>query len=134
MKNSGTRCNIECARCRYFYEHYTQYISFIHQMSMPVAIFRDMYIWSGNRAWADMCNVDPDILIGMGVEEIIHPESIRVIIDFNKRLQQGNSSMILKSQIRLESGNGKEIRVNLTITPLKQPERACFAVAENVSG
>ena len=107
-------------------------IYFIHQMPMPVAIFKDLYLWSGNKAWARLCGVDIDRLIGIGVEEIIHPESIRIIINFNKKIQRGNNNGFLKSPIYFENKNGRKIKANLSITSLKQPEGTCFAIAENV--
>ncbi len=131
-RNNGAKCAVDCAKCQYFYEHYTQYISFIHQISMPVAIFKDMYIWSGNRAWANLCGVELDRLLGMGVEEIIHPESIRIIIDFNRKMQQGDNAGIFKLPIRFENQNRKKVMADISITPLKQPKGACFAIAENV--
>lgn len=132
LTNNKRKCVIDCSQCQYFYEHYTQYTYFIHQMPMPVAIFKDLYLWSGNKAWARLCGVDIDRLIGIGVEEIIHPESIRIIINFNKKIQRGNNNGFLKSPIYFENKNGRKIKANLSITSLKQPEGTCFAIAENV--
>ena len=109
-----------------------QYTSFIHQIPMPSAILKDLYIWSGNKPWADICEVEINQLIGIGIEEVIHPESIRTIINYNKRIQQGYNTEIFKSAIYFETANGKKIRANLSITPLKQPIGACLAVGENI--
>ena len=131
-KYGSSRCASECSQCQYFYEHYMQYTSFIHQIPMPSAILKDLYIWSGNKPWADICEVEINQLIGIGIEEVIHPESIRTIINYNKRIQQGYNTEIFKSAIYFETANGKKIRANLSITPLKQPIGACLAVGENI--
>lgn len=133
VKNTRNGCVTECSKCQYYYEHYSRYTSFIHQMSMPAAVFRDMYIWVGNKAWAELCGVDIDSLIGLGIEEIVHPESIRTIINFNKRIKQEENAEFLKSAIYFENRQGKKISAWLTITPLKKPESACFAIAEGAS-
>ena len=99
---------------------------------MPAAVLKDMYIWSGNRAWADLCGVDIDDLIGMGIEEIIHPESIKIIINFNKKIQHGDNAGFLKSDVFFENQNGEKIKVNLAMASLKQPDGAYFAIVDNV--
>lgn len=129
--NHAQRCSIECSECRYLYEHYIPYMSFIHRMAIPAAIFKELYIWSGNNAWADLCGVDIEKLIGIGVEEVIHPDSIKTIINYNKKIQQGDTSCVLKSPIYFENHNGEKIEAYLSISPLKQPAGTCLATAEN---
>ncbi len=133
VKNNRSECSADCSKCQYYYEHYTPYTAFIHQMSMPAAVFRDMYIWAGNRAWAELCGVDVDSLIGMGVEEVVHPESIRNIININKKIKQEENAEFLKSAIYFENQQREKISAKLIITPLTKPEGACFAIAEGVS-
>ena len=132
LRNGREKCSVHCSSCQYFYEHYTQYTSFIHQLSMPATILKDMYIWSGNKAWADLCGVDIDRLIGLGIEEIIHPESIKIIINFNKKIKQSENNSLLKSLVYFEDPNGEKINVNLAMTGLKKPKWTYLAVAENV--
>jgi PAS domain S-box-containing protein len=132
MKSNRAKCPVECSGCQYFFEHYTRYISFIHQMPMPAAVIKDMYIWSGNNAWAELCGIAIDKLIGMGIEELIHPESIKVIINFSKKLKSGETKGFLKSEVCLENRNGKKITVNLSMASLKEPKGAYFAIADQV--
>ena len=100
-------------------------------MSMPAAVLKDMYIWSGNQAWADLCGVDIDSLIGMGIEEIIHPESIKIIINFNKKIQRGDNTGFLRSDVFFENQGGEKVMVNLAMASLKQPDGAYFAVIDH---
>lgn len=133
VKNARHECTTDCSRCQYYYDHFTRYTAFIHQMSMPAAVFRDMYILAGNKAWAELCGVDIEYLIGLGIEEIVHPESIRNIINFNKRIKQEENTEFLKSIIYFENQQGQKISARLTITLLTKPEGACFAIAEEVT-
>lgn len=132
LRTHRKKCPVSCSTCQFYYEYFTQYTSFIHQMSLPAAFLKDMYIWSGNRAWGDLCGVDIDSLIGMGIEEIIHPESIKIIINFNKKIKQSDNAGFLKSQVFFEDPDGKKINVNLAMVSLKQPEGAYFAVADGI--
>ena len=100
----------DCCECQYFYEHYAPYTSFIHQMAIPAAIFKELYIWSGNKAWADLCGLDIKKIISIGVEEIIHKESIKIIINYNKKIQQGDTSSVLRSPCRnIRSGTAGSV-------------------------
>jgi PAS domain S-box-containing protein len=132
LKGSKARCPGDCSGCQYFFEHYTRNISFIHQMPMPAAVIKDMYIWSGNNAWAELCGTDIDQLIGLGIEEIIHPESIKIIINFSKKLKSGDNNSFLKSEVCIENRHGKKIAVNLAMSSLKEPKGAYFAIADQV--
>ena len=132
LRDNRRKCSVCCSSCQYYFEHYTQYTSFIHQMSMPAAVLKDMYIWSGNRAWADLCGIDIDSQIGMGIEEIIHPESIKIIINFNKKIHRGDNNGFLRSDVYFENQGGEKILVNLAMSSLKQPEGAYFAVVDNI--
>ena len=133
VENTRRECMTDCSKCQYYYEHYTRYTAFIHQMSMPAAVFRDMYIWTGNRAWAELCGVDIDSLIGLGIEEIVHSESIRNIINLNKKMKQQEHPEFFKSTIYFENKQGKKISARVTMAPMTKPEGACFAIAGEVS-
>jgi hypothetical protein len=132
LRTNRRKCSVSCSTCQFYYEYYTQYTSFIHQMSLPAAVLKDMYIWSGNQAWGDLCGVDIDSLIGMGIEEIIHPESIKIIINFNRKIKQSDNAGFLKSPVFFEDPDGKKINVDLAMVSLKQPEGAYFAVADGI--
>ena len=131
LKNQREKCSVSCSSCQYYYEHYTQYTSFIHQMTMPAAVLKNMYIWSGNQAWAELCGSDIEGLIGMGIEEIIHPESIKIVINFNKKIQMGDNTGFLRSDVFFENRDGKKIKVNMAMASLKQPDGAYFAVVDH---
>jgi hypothetical protein len=129
-QNPGQRCGIDCSECRYFYEHYAPLMSFIHQIKNPAAIYKDLYIWSGNRAWADLCGVNTKSLIGAGAEEFIHPESLKNIINYDKKIRMGDSSEVFRFGLCFTSKNEKKIKTDLSISPLKNPDGTWLAVVE----
>lgn len=126
----GNRCRADCSECRYFYEYYTPLMSFIHQIKNPAAIYKDLYIWSGNRAWADLCGVDTKSLIGAGAEEFIHPESLKNIINYDKKIRMHDSPEVLRFDLFFTTGNNKKIKTELSISPLSKPEGTWLVVIE----
>jgi len=126
----GQKCPIDCSECQYFYEHYAPVMSFIDQIQNPAAIYKDLYIWSGNRAWADLCGVNTKNLIGVGAEEFIHPESLKNIINYDKKIRMGSSSEVFRFDLIFSTKNNKKIRTDLSISPLKSPDGTWLAVVE----
>jgi hypothetical protein len=123
-------CHSDCSECKYFYEYYAPVMSFIHQIKNPAAIYKDLYIWSGNRAWADLCGVATKSLIGADAEEFIHPESLKNIINYDKKIRMGSSTEIFRFNLYFSSKNSKKIKAALSISPLKDPAGTWLAVVE----
>ena len=126
----GQRRRTDCSRCRYFYEYYFPTMSFIHQIRNPAAIYKDLYIWSGNKAWADLCGIKTEDLIGAGAEEFIHPASLKNIINYDKKIRLGETSEVFRFNLFFTSKNSKKIKADLSISPLKNPDGTWLAVVE----
>jgi len=105
-------------------------MAFIHQIEKPAAVYKDLYLWSGNKAWADLCGVDVEKLIGIGIEELVHHESLGTFISYNKRKIQGDSTVPDRFQVSFGEKTRDRIKVYLAITPLKSPSGALLAMAE----
>ena len=66
-------------------------------------------------------------LIGIGIEEIIHPESLGFMIaDFKKR-DLGNTSVEQKYNIFFKNS---KLKVELSVYSLSEPDKAYLIVAE----
>lgn len=126
----GHECSMECSECQYFYEYYAPAMSFIHQIKNPAAIYKDFYIWAGNRAWAELCGVNAKTLIGAGAEEFIHSDSLKKIINHNKRIRLGENSEVFRFDLCFISKAGKNTKTELSISPLQNPEGTWLAVVE----
>ncbi len=75
-----------CPDCRYFQEHILPKISFVHQHNQPAAIVKNLSFWIGNSAFAKLCGLKTNDLIGIGFEKVFHPDSLAfVMTDFKKR-------------------------------------------------
>ena len=127
---AGQRCRADCSECSYFDGYYAPLMAFIHQIKNPAAIYKDLFIWSGNKAWADLCGVDAKSLIGAGAEEFIHPESLKNIINYDKKIRMDDSSEVLRFDLFFTTVNNKKIKTDLSISPLKKPEGTWLVVVE----
>jgi excisionase family DNA binding protein len=129
-RSPGNRCSTDCPECSYFHEYHAPCMSFIHQINNPAAIYKDLYIWSGNSAWADLCGVATEDLIGAGAEEFIHPESLKNIIDYDRKTRLGRRSEVLRLNLFFTSRDKKKIKTDLSLSPLKDPDGTWLAVVE----
>ena len=128
---SVNRCPENCYGCHYFCEYYGPCVAFVYQIEKPAAVYKDLYVWSGNKAWADLCGTDVERLIGVGIEEIIHPDSLKMVISYDKRRQQGDPTVPDRYQVFFGDKSGRKIEVSLAISPLIRPSGTWLAVAES---
>lgn len=133
VRNNRTlKRQFDCHKCRYFDEYYGPRVAFIHQIEKPAVIYKDLYLWSGNKAWADLCGIDGKKLIGTGVEEFICPDSLKKFIIYNKMRVQGDPAAPDRYKVSLSRKNGEKMEVYLAISPLIRPMGTWLAVAEDL--
>ena len=84
-KNPNHRCHINCQNCEYFTQFYGQLVAFVHQLEKPAAIFKNLYIWSGNEAWAELCGMGVEETVGSGIEDFNHSDSFTWLALAEKR-------------------------------------------------
>jgi excisionase family DNA binding protein len=129
-RSSDRQCSINCHECQYFGEYYGLPVAFIHQIGKPAAVYKDLSIWTGNRAWAQLCAMEAEELIGVGMEEFVHPESLKMFIRYSKGRVQSNPTVPERYRGIFHSGKGGKIDAYLTVTSLLKPVGTCLAIAE----
>jgi len=124
VKDSGLLNCADCNTCRYYVETYLQRIQFVHQIEVPAAVFKDLYLWGGNSRCADLCGVQPKDLVGMGLERIVYSGSLPRVIEAVRKLAVGNP--VVKEDCKISINNrsygSREIRVS--VYPLVEPPMA----------
>ena len=130
--NPNRQCPINCHECHYFSEYYGPRVAFIHQIDKPAAIYKGLYLWSGNKYWAEFCGVDVEKLIGAGIEEFIHPDSLKTFLNYDKRRTQGDTTVPDRHQVDFHNKSNGKVSVYLTISPLARPASAWLAIADDV--
>lgn len=128
--NQNKKRKVNCHKCQYFGEYYSPGLAFIHQLEKPAGVLKDLDMWSGNKAWAELCSVEIVSLIGVGIEEFIHPDSLKELIGFNKMLNQKDPALPDKLRVILISQNKVKIPVYLNIISLTVPAGTWLAVVE----
>ena len=131
--NLKLRCPINCHECPFFYEFYVPRVSFVHQIDRPAAIYKDLCLWAGNGAWADLCGIEDKDLIGSGIEKFIHSDSLTLIIGWSKRLSQGDKAVPFGFRAFFNAKSGVRIETFLSISPLKRPSGTVLAMAEKLN-
>jgi len=129
--SSRFHCETKCYECQYYLETYLPRIHFIHQIDLPAAIYMDLYFWSGNSSWAYLCEVQAKDLIGMGIEKIIYPDSLPIMISNIKYRALGNPEVPKSHSIFLNNSKHGKLKVKIAIYPLREPSGTNLLLAEN---
>lgn len=69
---------------------------------MPAVIYRDLAIWGANPGWAKLCGFDESQLIGMGMENVVHAESLEDLIADSRNRSMGAPDVPLSYQLSLK--------------------------------
>jgi len=115
------RCNQTCSECEYYLETYAPRIDFIHQIDFPAAIYQGLYLWAGNGNWAKLFNVSETDLVGMGVDEAVHAESLDTVISYIKKRSLGDEAPVAYPVI-IKTGDAGRARVRVSVYPLMEPD------------
>ena len=130
LKSHSMPDGSRCGRCPYYLETYLPRIQFIHQIQTPAAIYKDLYLWGANSFCADLCQVEMEGLIGMGIEKIVHPRSLALVIETTRKKALGDLSIPYYGTISINRDGEREQPVCVSIHPLREPEGAFLVLAE----
>lgn len=125
-------CPHNCRQCQYYTEYYEPQTAFIHQIDKAAAIYQDLYFWDGNREWAELCGVDIKKIPGVGIEALLHPQSLKNFLKFFKRITQGDITAPDKCEVVLNYKENRMKAVFISIILLKTPPGAWLMLAERV--
>ena len=128
--SSRLKCNVPCNECHYYQEIIHPRISFVHQIDFPAAVYNNFCLWGGNRKWAGLCNVSENDLPGMGIEQIVHGDSLVTIIRSRRRRKVGDPDAPGAYNIFLKNNEGERISVSISVFPLNEPPGTQLVLAE----
>lgn len=123
-------CSHRCDTCRFYLEIYFPRMQFIHQISLPAAVYKGFHIWGGNSRWAELCGIQDMDIPGIGVEELCHPDSLEEVISNVKKRALGISSVPGSYNIFLKNRERGKLRVRLSVYALDEPPEAFLVIAE----
>jgi excisionase family DNA binding protein len=129
-RNSGTlSCLGHCETCRYYQDTYYPRLQFIHQFDTPAAVVKDLYFWAGNLEMARLCGIDQKGLVGMGVEQVVHPRSLECVISGAKKKALGDPEIPTEGVIYIKNSQLEHLKVKLSVFLLKEPQGAFLVLA-----
>jgi len=130
-RNSGTiGCLGHCETCSYYQETYYPRLHFIHQFDIPAAVIKDLYFWAGNREMIRLCGIYKKGLVGMGVEQVVHPRSLECVISSARKRALGDPGTPSQGSIYIKNNQLKHRKVKLSVFLLKEPRGAFLVFAE----
>ena len=128
-----SKCSKECDLCQYYVEIFLPKIHFVNQIDAPAAVIKDLYFWCGNSRWAQLCDVEKRALIGLGIEEVVHPSSLETMIARAKRRSLGDFDIPEKFELNLKNRISGKIAVFVGAYPLTEPEGAFLVLVESAA-
>ena len=131
-RSSGSLgCLARCETCRYYQDTFYPRLQFIYQLDTPAAIIKDLYFWTGNIEMANLCGVKEEDLIGLGIEQVVHPSSLEQVICGARKKALGDPGAQTECRIYIRGSQSNKIKVRLSVFLLKEPEGAFLVMAEH---
>lgn len=127
-------CPDACRDCRYYAETFLARFQFIHQVDFPAAVFKGLSLWGANAGWAALCEVAQESFIGLGIEKVIHPSSLPVVISALKRMGLGEKNAGPTGRIYVNTPRRGKRAVDAWVFPLHEPEGAFLLLAGPAGG
>lgn len=127
------QCPVNCNECSYYLETYLPRIQFIHRIDFPAAIYKDLYFWGGNMKWARLCGLDVKELPGLGIETVVHPESLGEVIANIRKRTLGDQTVPVSYTVRFKNRRRKALKVDISAYPLLDPPSTRLVMAKPVA-
>lgn len=130
-RNSGTLSSSgHCGTCRYYQDTYHPRLQFIHQFGIPAAVVKDLYFWAGNLEMAKLCEINEMGLVGMGIEQVVHPRSLECVISGAKKKALGDPEIPTEGIIYIKNSKIEQLKVKLSVFLLKEPQGSFLVLAQ----
>ncbi|MFC1892019.1 helix-turn-helix domain-containing protein [Thermodesulfobacteriota bacterium] len=126
---SELRCEQECHSCPYYQRIYYPRLQFVEQIDSPAAVCKDFHFWKANKAWEDLCEALPNSMIGMGIENFYHPDSLGAVISNNKKREMNDPWAPRVDRVFLQTRSYKKLSVQIFVYPLFEPSGAWLLIA-----
>ncbi|CAB1068101.1 hypothetical protein D1AOALGA4SA_230 [Olavius algarvensis Delta 1 endosymbiont] len=110
-----------CSDCQYYLDTFLHRIQFLHQIELPAAVFKDLYLWGGNSSCAEICRVQQKELVGMGIEKIVHSDSLPKVIETIRKLALGEPPVNDDCVITIKNERESPINIRTSVYPLGEP-------------
>ena len=122
-------CTVECRECRYYQEIYLPRIQFIDQLDLPAAVCKGLFFWGANSKWAAINRIPQKEFPGMGIERLIHPNSLERVISAIRKMELGESLPMMFNIFFKSKTKGKQ-EASISFFPLNETPGAFLFLAK----
>lgn len=120
-----------CHRCDYYQDLVAIRIQFIHQLEVPAVVFKNFSIWGGNHLFSNLCGLSPEKLVGVGIERLVHPDSLAEVIAGLKQLSLGRASFPNPCRVAILNAQQVKMNIEISVLPLKDPPATWLSLITN---
>ena len=124
----STYCAQTCATCEYYRKYYFPRIKFIHQINLPAAVFKNLYIWGANHSFEALYGFKAGQAIGVGTESIMHSDSVERAVLYGKRRTLGDRTIPNHYEANLRIRGECKIAVRVYVSSLNEPEGSFLVI------
>ena len=128
--SSATVCGGECGDCRYFQETFLPRVQLIHQLDLPAAVYKDFYLRCGNRQWAQVMGQAEKGLIGLGIENVFHPDSLGGVMASFKKRALGDPAVPRTDDVFVMNSRREKVALLISVYPLVEPAGAWLLLGD----
>ncbi len=128
--SAATGCDGKCGDCRYFQETFLPRIQLVHQIDIPAAVYKDFYLWCGNKQWARVAGQAEKDLIGLGIEDVFHQDSLGVMMASFKKRALGDPSVPRTDTVFIMNNRYEKIAMAISVYALVEPAGAWLLLGE----
>ena len=107
-------------------------VQMVNFFEYPAGICKDFYLLGANRQFAQMCGLAEEQLVGLGMENIVHHDSIGELIGFLRAKALGDATSDAR-MFYLSNPNKDKIKAKLFVFPLKQITGSLVLLAEPIN-
>ncbi|MDA8141798.1 MAG: helix-turn-helix domain-containing protein [Desulfobacteraceae bacterium] len=134
-REGGVDCrDAKCLDCEYYRKYYLPRIKFVYQINLPAAVYRGTTIWGANSLFEALRGFDRGEVIGLGIERVVHQDSMEMAISNAKRRTMGDRSVPKHYQMDIRTREGDKTAVHLLVTPLNEPWGTFLAIFHPMVG
>ena len=131
--SSKLDCTVECFECGYYQEIHFPRIQFIHQLDFPAAVCKGLFFWGANSRWAAINRISQKEFPGMGIERLIHPNSLEMVISAIRKMELGESLPMTFNIFLKGKPKGKQ-EASISFLPLNEPPGTFLFLAKVEEG
>jgi hypothetical protein len=99
---------------------------------MPALITQDLSLLAGNDLFARKCGLAPEEIPGMGIEQIVHPDSLRRVIAIIRKGKIGDKNVPIQYAIYIKTLDNPRFLVDISVYPLKDPKDSALIIGNGL--